>query len=149
VSQIDETVDVVVPPLVAYEQWVRFDEYPTFIENVVSVTRAGDRLRWIVKLGLGEREWESRIVADDAGRRIAWVAPEGPIDTDIRFEPIADGETRVRFRERIHDSLALQAATALGVASRRARSDLQRYKALVESRYARASASAESRADGS
>ena len=129
---IEETIEVATSAEQAYERWSRFDEYPSFVENVERVTRSGDTLRWVGKFGPATREWVSQIVADVPGERIAWVAPEGPIDTDIRFEPLGPERTRVIFRERMHDSALASALAATGLADRRARADLGRFKQLVE-----------------
>ena len=86
----------------------------------------------MAKIGPTTQEWDAEITAEERGRRIAWRAPEGPIDTDIAFEPLDDGRTRVVFRERMHDSVPAQAAVKVGFASSRAQDDLQRYKILLE-----------------
>ena len=129
---IEETIEVDVSVERAYEQWSRFDEYPRFVENVERVSRSGDTLHWVAKVGPATREWDAQIVAEVPGARIAWVAPEGPIDTDIRFESLGPQRTRVLFRERMHDSALASTLAATGSADRRARADLARFKQLVE-----------------
>jgi len=129
---IEETIEVDVPAARAYEQWARFEEYPRFVKNVERVTRSGDRLHWVAKVGPTTREWDAHIVADVAGKQLAWVAPEGPIDTTIRFEPLGPQRTRVVFREVLHDSAVASVLAATGLGDRRARDDLDRFKKLVE-----------------
>jgi uncharacterized membrane protein len=131
-SGLEETVEGSVPALVEYEQWTRFDEYPEVVENVVRVSRQGEALHWEMEIAGLTKEWTSRIGAEEPGRRLAWVAPDGPIDTDIRFEPITESTTRVRFTERMHDSTLAQLGAATGIADRRARADLGRYRERVE-----------------
>lgn len=65
---------------------------------------------------------------------MAWRAPDGPIDTDISFEDLGGGKTRVVFKEHMHDSVPAQLAAALGPAGSRAKDDLQRFKDLAEGR---------------
>jgi len=129
---IEETIEVDVSTSEAYAQWSRFDEYNQFVENVEQVQRQGDMLHWVAKIGPSTSEWDARIIADEPGRRLAWVAPEGPIDTDIRFEALSPNRTRVIFRERMHDSFLASALAATGLGDRRARNDLERYKRRVE-----------------
>lgn len=94
--------------------------------------RHGDTLHWVASGLRGTNEWDARITVEESGRRIAWQAPEGPIDTDIAFEPLPGGGTRVRFTEHMHDSIAALAAAASGYGGHRAQQDLERFKALVE-----------------
>lgn len=131
-QRIDETIDVHVPVTTAYEQWARFEDYPLFVEGVVEVRREGDRLLWVAEVAARRQAWEARIVVEAPPKRLSWVAAEGPIDTDLRFEPLGPVWTRVHFHERIHDTVLLEAATLLGLSARRARSDLRRFKELVE-----------------
>ena len=127
-----ETIDVDVSPERAYALWAAFDRFPEFVGNVERVERHGDRLHWVATAGPATNEWDAHIVAEEPGRRLAWQAPEGPIDTDITFEALGPDATRVTFSEEMHDSLPAQAAAAVGLADRRARADLERYKELVE-----------------
>lgn len=130
---IEEVIEVDAPPERAYALWADFSRFKDFVSGVEAVTREGDRLHWTAKVGPSKNEWDAVLVAEEPGRRIAWRAPEGPIDTDISFEELAPGRTRVTFRERMHDSLAAQVAASTPVAGRVARHDLEKYKELVES----------------
>jgi uncharacterized membrane protein len=131
-SGIEEVIEVEAPAARAYALWADFGRFSEFVDNVESVERTGDRLHWTAKVGPKTNEWDAEIVAEEPGRRIAWKAPDGPIDTDITFEEKTPGTTTVTFREHMHDSLAAQAAAMTPFADRQARKDLERYKALVE-----------------
>jgi uncharacterized membrane protein len=131
-SGIEETIDVRATPEVAYALWADFARYGEFVKGVERVERHGDRLHWVARSAGRTTEWDAVIVAEEPGHRLAWQAPDGPIDTEIIFAP-ADGEgTHVVFREQMHDSLPAQAAAATGYAGRRAQADLERFKELVE-----------------
>jgi hypothetical protein len=101
---IEETIDVDASPERAYAVWADFACYPDFVKGVERVERHGDRLHWVAGSRLKTSEWDAHITAEEPGRRIAWRAPEGPIDTEITFEALPDGGTRVLFREHMHDS---------------------------------------------
>lgn len=131
---IEETIDVDVPAERAYEVWADFPGYTRFVKGVRRLRRTGDELHWEAKAGPKSLEWTARIVAEEPGSRLAWEAPEGPIDTDITFEALGPDRTRVVFRERMHDSLPAEVTAALGAAGSRARDDLKRYKDLAEGR---------------
>lgn len=96
------------------------------------VERDGDRLHWVAKGGPKTNEWDALITAEEPGRRLAWKAPDGPIDTEITFAALPEGGTRVVFTEHMHDSLPAQVAAASGYGGRRAQNDLARYKEIVE-----------------
>jgi uncharacterized membrane protein len=130
-SGIEETVDVAASPERAYALWADFTRYDEFVKGVERVERDGDLLHWVARTGPLTNEWDAHITAEEPGRRLAWQAPDGPIDTEITFEALPDGGTRVVFREHMHDSLPAQAAAASGYADRRAQADLERYRALL------------------
>ncbi len=129
---IEETIDVDASPERAYTVWADFACYPDFVKGVERVERHGDRLHWVTGSKLKTSEWDAHITAEEPGRRIAWRAPDGPIDTEITFEALPQGGTRVLFREHMHDSLPAQAAAVSGFGERRAQNDLERYKEIVE-----------------
>lgn len=129
---IDETIDVQADPQRAYALWADFGRYPDFVKGVERVERHGDTLHWVASGLRSTNEWDAHITVEEPGRRIAWQAPDGPIDTDIAFEALPGGGTRVRFTEHMHDSVAAQAAAASGYGGHRARQDLGRFKELVE-----------------
>lgn len=130
---IEESIDVAVSPERAYALWADFPRFNEFVKGVERVERRGDTIHWVVSgAGSSTNEWDATITHEEPGRRIAWQAPEGPIDTDIRFEPLPDGGTRVLFTEHMHDSLLAKAAAASGFGGHRANKDLERYKELVE-----------------
>ena len=131
---IHEVIDVAATPQDAYAVWADFEAMGRFVSGVETVQRTGENLHWVVKLGPKTQEWDATVVADEPGRRLAWQAPDGPIDTDITFEPLDAGGTRVTFQERMHDSLPAQLAAKTPFADRQARQDLERYKDLVEGR---------------
>lgn len=132
-SGIDEVIEVDAPAERAYAIWADFGSYQDWIGGVEEVTRTGDRLHWKAGPGPVTKEWEAVIVAEEPGRRLAWEAPDGPIDTDVRFEALSPERTRVHFRERMHDSLVVEAVAATPFADRQARQDLERFRQRAES----------------
>ena len=133
-SGIEETIDVDASPDAAYAVWADFGGFHRFVKNVERVEEHGDRIHWVVKTGPRTQEWDATVVAREPGRRIAWAAPDGPIDTEITFAPREGGGTHVVFREHMHDSLPAKLAAMSGLGASRARDDLERYRAVVEGR---------------
>ena len=134
---IEETVEVNVPVRTAYDQWTQFEEFPRFMEGVREVRRIDDtHLHWVAEMAGREAEWDAEIVEREPERRIAWRSTGGlRNDGDVAFEPIGADATRVRVAiEHDPDGVAEHAAELLGLAQRRVRRDMERFKDLVESR---------------
>lgn len=147
---IEETVEVNVPVRTAYDQWTRFEEYPRFMEGVREVRRTDDtHLHWVAEMAGREAEWDAEITEQEPGRRIAWRSTGGlRNDGDVAFEPVGDDATRVRVAiEHDPEGVAEHAAELLGLAQRRVRRDMERFKDLVESRATPADAAEDRRAD--
>lgn len=134
---IEETVEVNVPVRAAYDQWTQFEEFPRFMEGVREVRRVDDtHLHWVAEMAGRREEWDAEITEQEPGRRIAWRSTGGfRNDGVVDFEPVADDVTRVRVAiEHEAEGAAEKAARATGLAERRVRRDMERFKDLVESR---------------
>jgi sporulation protein YlmC with PRC-barrel domain len=143
---IEETVEVDVPVRTAYDQWTRFEEFPRFMEGVREVRRIDDtHLHWVAEMAGREAEWDAEIVEQEPERRIAWRSTGGlRNDGDVAFEAMGDDATRVRVSiEHDPEGVAEHAAELLGLAQRRVRRDMERFKDLVEARSASAAAGTE------
>src|SRR5688572_25719439 len=47
-SRVEQSIEIDVPVRTAYNQWTQFEEFPTFMEGVESVTQLDDtHLRWV------------------------------------------------------------------------------------------------------
>lgn len=76
---VGKTVTVGRPRQELYEVWKDFTRFPDFMENVRSVQKLdADRSKWTIKGPAGYNvELVTRIVEDEAGRKIAWESEEG------------------------------------------------------------------------
>lgn len=147
---IEETVEVNVPVRTAYEQWTQFEDFPRFMEGVREVTRVDDtHLHWVGDQAGRDAEWDAEIVAQEPDRRISWRSTEGPRnDGTVAFEPIGEDATRVHLAiEHEPQGAAEHAAEMVGLAQRRVRRDVERFKDLVESRTATATHEDDAAAD--
>jgi len=74
----DHSVEVAVtiarPPAEVYAFWRRLENFPLFMESIVSVTeRGGGKSRWIARGPAGETwQWESEILEDLPGELLVW-----------------------------------------------------------------------------
>jgi uncharacterized membrane protein len=79
-----------------YEMWRDVESAPLWQEQVVRVTRTGERTsHWIMQSGDKEKtiEWDSEILADEPGHRIAWRSIGGESENagEVVFEASPGG----------------------------------------------------------
>jgi uncharacterized membrane protein len=136
-ASITESIDVEVPVRTAYDQWTQFEEFPQFMEGVRSVDQIDDaHLRWVAEIGGEQQAWTAEITEQRPDERVAWKSVEGHGNAGVvTFHRLGEGETRVTVQmEHETQGLRKQVGSALGIDSRRVKSDLERFKDLIESR---------------
>jgi uncharacterized membrane protein len=142
-AEVKESVEVNVPVSTAYNQWTQFEEFPSFMEKVESVTQLDDtHLRWIAEIGGRREEWKAEITQQVPDEIIAWRATEGQENSGaVRFEPLGPDRTRIDVTLTWEpEGLAEAAADKVGLTDRAVNVDLERFKELVESRGAESGA---------
>jgi uncharacterized membrane protein len=86
-----------------YEMWRDVESAPLWQEQIARVTRTGEKTsHWVMRSRDKERdkendktiEWNSEILADEPGRRIAWRSVGGDSDNagEVVFEPSPGGK---------------------------------------------------------
>ena len=136
-STIEQSIDVEVPVRTAYDQWTRFEDFPSFMEGVESVTQLDDtHLHWVAEIGGVHREWDAEITEQAPDQRVAWRATDGTENAGVvTFHHVSDDTTRVMLQlEFDPEGVVEKAGDALGFVRRRAKADLERYKSFIESR---------------
>jgi uncharacterized membrane protein len=136
-AEVKESIEVGVPVTTAYNQWTQFEEFPTFMENVESVTQLDDaHLRWIAEIGDKREEWKAEITHQEPDKVIAWRAIEGRENSGrVEFEPLGPDRTRIDVTMTWEpEGLVEAAADKVGVSDRAVKVDLERFKDLIESR---------------
>jgi uncharacterized membrane protein len=135
-ATVDKTIDVHVPVSAAYDQWTQFEEFPRFMEGIVSVKQMDDsHMRWVAEIGGEQQEWDAEIVEQEPDRVIAWRSTSGLKNNGrVEFTPITDG-TRVKVEMEYEPQGIKESAGALfGVDGGQVENDLERFKELVENR---------------
>ena len=135
-ASIQESIDVQVPVRTAYNQWTQFEEFPRFMEGVKSIRQIDDtHLHWVAEVGGKEYEWTAEITEQRPDQMVAWKAVEGHGTSGVvTFQPLGESDTRVTVQmDHETDGIMEQLGSALGVDSRRVKSDLERFKELVVS----------------
>jgi sporulation protein YlmC with PRC-barrel domain len=136
-ATIVETIEVGVPVRSAYDQWTQFEEFPRFMEGVREVKQLDDaHLHWVADLAGHRPEWDAEIVEQEPDRRIAWRSVAGARnDGVVAFEPLDDSATRIDVVIEFEpEGVEERVGQALGLARRRIKRDMERFKDLVESR---------------
>jgi uncharacterized membrane protein len=136
-ASITESIDVQVPVRTAYDQWTQFEQFPQFMEGVQSVEQIDDtHLHWVAEAGGKQHVWTAEITEQRPDERVAWRAIEGHGNGGVvTFHRLGEGETRVTVQmDHETDGLMEQLGSVLGMDSRRVKSDLERFKDLIESR---------------
>jgi len=136
-TEVEKTIQVAVPVSTAYDQWTQFEEFPKFLGGVHEVRQLDDRrLHWVAEIAGVRREWEAEIIEQVPDEKVAWAATDGATNAGaVFFSPVDDQQTLVRLHlEYEPEGLVEQAGDKLGVVGRQAESDLERFKAYIESR---------------
>jgi uncharacterized membrane protein/CBS domain-containing protein len=137
VAQVATTAQVHVPVHEAYNQWTQFEEFPRFMQGVDEVRQLDDtHLRWVASVGGHQQQWDAQITEQEPDRVVAWRAIGGKHNAGrVSFAPIDAGTTEVTVElEYRPDGLGEELGSALGLASRRVKGDLDRFRELIESR---------------
>jgi uncharacterized membrane protein len=134
---VEESVEVQVPVRTAYDQWTQFEEFPSFMEGVESVTQLDDtHLHWVAEIGGVRREWDAEITEQHPDERVAWRSTGGAGNAGVvTFHRLSPDATKVMLQLDFEpEGLVEQVGDKLGVVRRRAVGDLERFKAFIESR---------------
>ncbi|MEV6375990.1 SRPBCC family protein [Micromonospora musae] len=98
VTNIVETLEVGVPVRVAYDQWTRFGDFPSFMKKVENVdTESDEKLTWKAQVFWSHRTWESTIVRQIPDRLIHWRSKgeKGSVDGTVSFHELTPDLTRI------------------------------------------------------
>jgi uncharacterized membrane protein len=136
-STIVEFIDVHVPVRTAYNQWTQFEEFPQFMENVERVDQLDDRrLHWVAKVAGKTKEWDAEITEQTPDKRVAWTSTSGAQNAGVvTFHRLDEDTTRVTVQMDVEPEGAVETVgTAVGIADREIKGDLERFKTFIESR---------------
>ena len=137
-STIEKSIEVNVPEYTAYAQWMKFEEFPQFMEGVKEVTRLdGKRFRWKDEIAGQDTEWDTEITEQAADQRLAWTSRgDGIKGWVVTFHPLSNARSKVMLQvEYDPQGVAEHGGEALEVVSQRVQGDLERFKALIEKRW--------------
>lgn len=135
-SQIIETIDVAVPVSTAYNQWTQFESFPSFLDEVESITQLDDtHTHWKVKVGGFEREFDAEITEQHPDERVAWKSTGGETEHAgvVTFHKLTDTSSRVTVQLDWDPQGFLQTLGSLvGAGSHAVKKDLKNFKEFIE-----------------
>jgi hypothetical protein len=135
-TKVEKSIQVDVPVRTAYDQWTQFEDFPHFMGGVKEVRQLDDRrLHWVAEIAGVRREWEAAVLEQEPDRKVAWAATSGATNAGaVRFQPAGADSTIVYLElEYEPEGVVEKVGDKLGIVDRQVRSDLERFKALVES----------------
>ncbi|MCO5999758.1 SRPBCC family protein [Actinoallomurus rhizosphaericola] len=137
VTNIIEEIDVGAPRRLVYDQWTRFQDFPSFMKKVESTDQLADeKVRWKAKILWSTRTWESTIVEQVPDERIVWrsTGQKGYVDGAVTFHELAPDLTRVLLVLEYHPQGFMEKTGNLWRAQgRRARLELKHFRRHVMS----------------
>ena len=136
-SKIEQSIEVEVPVRTAYNQWTQFEEFPEFMEGVEQIRQIDDtHVHWVVEIAGRKKEWDAEITEQTPDQRVAWKSTNGEVNAGVvTFHKLDEGKTQVMVQMDYEtDGIVEAAGDALGIAQRRVKGDLERFKQLIESR---------------
>ena len=77
-----------------YGLWRNVEDAPLWQEQIMSVSTTGENTsHWVMQTATGNIEWDSEILADEPGRRIAWrsIGCDSENAGEVVFEPAPGG----------------------------------------------------------
>jgi uncharacterized membrane protein len=135
-AHVSESIQVDRPVSDVYNQWTQFEEFPQFMGGIEQVSQQDDtHLHWKAKVAGQTAEWDAEIIEQVPDKVIAWRAISGA-ENSGRVAFHSEGQhTRIDLELDVEpQGAAQQAGDALGLLQQQVRSDLARFKELIESR---------------
>lgn len=134
-AKAEHSIEVHAPIRQVYDQWTQFEQFPHFMEGVEQVTQLDNKhLHWKASVGGKQQEWDAEITEQLPDQRIAWRSTSGdPNAGVVTFHRLSDDATQVMLQLEYEPRGAVEkTGSALGFLDRQVKSDLERFKDLIE-----------------
>jgi uncharacterized membrane protein len=136
-GKVETSIEIDAPLREVYNQWTQFEEFPLFMDGVKEVRQKDDtHLHWTAEVGGKTHEWDAEITEQKPDERVAWQATDGKTNAGVvTFHRLDDMRSKVMVQMDWDDEGLLETlGSALGSDERKVKSDLERFRDLVESR---------------
>ena len=135
-AAVIEQIEVAAPVTEVYNQWTQFEQFPQFMTGVDEVRQLDDTLlHWAATVAGKHAEWDAKIVEQTPDERITWQSEDGKRTRGtVTFQEAGTGRTRIELSMSYTAEGALEkAGSAMNLDARQIRSDLEKFKELIES----------------
>jgi len=96
---IDRTIVVDADIRDVYALWTAYEDYPSFMTSIESVTLVpDDQLLWVAEVEGETYEWDTDIVEYVDEQKVEWRALDGREVGEVRFEKLSGGRTGVTYQ---------------------------------------------------
>ena len=129
------SIEVNAPVRLVYNQWIRFEEFPYFMEAVEEIRRESEtRLLWRTRIGGIEKAWEAEITTQIPDEKIAWKSVDGTANAGVvTFEELAPERTKIRVViDYEPEGILEKTGDILGIPSSRVEGDLSGFRDFIE-----------------
>ena len=136
-TTIEQSIEVEVPVHTAYNQWTQFEEFPQFMDGVEEIRQIDDtHLHWVAEFGGTRHEWDAVITEQLPDERVAWRNTDGKDNAGVvTFHKLDDSRSKIMVQmDFVPEGIKEKIGDAIGAPDRRVQGDLERFKAMIESR---------------
>ena len=135
---IDRTIEVDADIRDVYRLWTAYEDYPSFMVSIESVTLVpDDQLLWVAEVEGETYEWDTDIVEHVEEEKIEWRAVDGREVGEVRFEKLGGGRTVVTYQlEYEPEAWEGDPETVTRWMERRVTEGLEAFKEIAEGRAA-------------
>lgn len=138
-STTEQSIDIQAPVAEVYAQWMRFEEYPKFMEDVVEVKQIdSERWHWRTTIGGVAREWDAEVTEQKPNERVVWQTTTGPENKLVaEFAQPSNDATRLTVSMEVRPEKVIEnVADMLGLTATLLDANLMRFKTFVETKHA-------------
>ncbi len=135
-TKVEKSIQVDVPINTVYNQWTQFADFPQFMGGVQQVVQLDDRrMHWVAEIAGVKREWDAVVLEQVPDQKVAWAATSGATNAGaVMFAPAGPGRTLVTLQlEYEPEGIVEKVGDKLNIIEKQAESDLEKFKAFIES----------------
>lgn len=131
---IEKSIDVERTLRAVYTQWTRFEDYPSFMSELVAVVwLAAGCLQWSIEIGGNRYKVDVEVTEQIPNRRVSWSSRGGGKTAgSVNLYSVPDNGTRVMLQLTYPSEAVPQRADPIETVRDLVRRDLERFKQRME-----------------